>query len=58
MNCPLCNTTAAIIGTKAVLKDGEYFTRRIYACRNKKCSNYENQLDEEEFIPLEVEEIE
>lgn len=55
MQCPLCKTEMRIKSNNFVMNDGKLFSKLVYTCRNKKCPNYD--LDVETiYQPLEVSE--
>ena len=58
MECPLCNTTAGITSNVAIKKEGKFYNRLTFACRNKNCENFAKEIGHEdvEFEVVDVEE--
>ena len=44
MKCPLCNTEMRIVSTSYVQNEGKIFSKQIFTCRNKNCSNFGKEV--------------
>lgn len=48
MKCPICNIEARVeMKPKAVKKEGKYYHKMVFVCRNKECSKYEKEIGTE-----------
>ena len=49
MVCPVCNTQAVIKSSAMIFVEEEHklYRNMVYACRNKKCENFDKEIGTE-----------